>query len=115
MQAVSEMSYDSSMRMVDNAELRDAWRAARSNSVTEDQQLQLRWFLGSILRIQQNRFNQVKLGIIDLEDALQMGGRAGVYREPYFSEVWASAKQQYPVDFQQFMEQHVLMLSEEQH
>lgn len=114
LQTVSEMSFDSTLAMVDNADLRDAWIAARSvrlTDLTEDQQLQLQWFVGALLRVQQNRFNQVKLGVIELDDALDMGGRAASYKSPVFAEIWATARDNYPEDFQAYIDEYVLPLS----
>ena len=111
LQSVSEMSLTTSMAMTENADLRDAWLAARSNSLTEEQDLQIRWFISAMLRVQQNRFNQIKLGVLELDEALEMGGRAGAYREAFFADVWETAKVQYPIDFQDFIEEHVLPLS----
>ena len=110
-QAVSEMSFNTMIPMIENADLRGAWIAARSNGLaqlTEDQRLQLGWFVGAMLRAQLNRFNQVKLGLIDLEEALELGGKSGVYAGPVFAEIWPSLRGQYPDDFQAYIDNYVL-------
>ncbi len=112
-QAIAELSYDSIIRLVDNAELREARRAARSNNLSEDQGHQLDYFYSALMRIHQIRLIQANLGILDINDAMQMGGRSSIYRERYFADYWARWKEEYPPDFQEYIEQHVLPLSRE--
>ena len=116
MQAVSEMSYDAAMRLVDNSELRDAFLGAASGAdLTDEQFLQMQWFVAAILRVQQNRYNQILLGIVDKEQALQMGGRAGIYVQPFFREFWDLDRNNYPLDFQEYMEQEVFHPSKQEY
>ena len=112
-QAIAELSYDSTMRLVDNAELREARRTARSSDLSEDQRDQLDYFYSALMRIQQIRLVQAKLGILDLDDAMQIGGRASSYRQAYFADYWARRKENYPQDFQDYIENYVLPLSPE--
>lgn len=112
MQLISEMSTNAILPMVENADLRAAWHAGRTNSMTEDQEFQIRWYVALLLRVQQNRFNQIKLGIIELEEGKQTGGRASGYREPFVIDIWNSSKDQYPADFQQYFERYVLEIPE---
>ena len=107
MQSVSEMSYDAARMVIENTELRDSMLATRSGKLTDEQVMQLAWYVAAILRIQQNRFNQVKLGIVDLEQALGMGGRGALYNSPWLQEIWVSARDDYPQDFQQYMDKEV--------
>ena len=112
-QAIAELSYDSTMRLVENSDLRAARVAARSGSMTEDQIEQLDTWYTALMRIQQNRLVQSRLGILDLEDAMQIGGRARAYREPYFAEYWERRKNYYPPEFQDYIEQQVLNSADE--
>ncbi len=112
-QAIAELSYDSTMRLVDNADLRAARMAARLGSMTADQIEQLDSWYSALMRIQQNRLVQSRLGVLDLEDAMQIGGRAKSYREPYFANFWERRKQMYPPEFQQYIEEYVLVLTDE--
>ena len=75
-QAIAELSYDSTITLVNNAELRAARIAAQSGDMTQDQISQLDSWYGALMRIQQNRLLQAQLGILDIEDAMQIGGRA---------------------------------------
>jgi len=43
-QAIADQSYDSSMRVAENAELRAAIRAGREGTLTQDQEMQLNVF-----------------------------------------------------------------------
>jgi len=55
---------------------------------------------------------QAKLGILDLDDAMQIGGRGYAYRQPYFADFWARRRENYPPEFQQYIEQYVLILTD---
>ena len=112
-QAITELSYDSTMRPVDNADLRAARITARSGSMTKDQIEQLDGWYTALMRIQQNRLVQAKLGVLDLDDAMQIGGRSRAYREPYFAEYWSRRKNFYPPEFQKYIEQQILTLTDE--
>jgi len=109
-QAIAQLSYDSTMASVNNAELRAARLAAQSGSMTQDQIAQLDSWYSALMRIHQNRLLQTKLGILDLEDAMQIGGRSYAYRQPYFADFWARRKENYPAEFQQYIEQIIVVL-----
>ena len=112
-QAIAELSYDSTITLVNNAELRAARLAAQSGDMTQDQISQLDSWYAALMRIQQNRLLQARLGILDLEDAMQIGGRAYAYRLRYFADYWSRRKQMYPTEFQQYIEEYVLVLTDE--
>jgi hypothetical protein len=110
-QAIAELSYDSTMRLVDNSELREARRASRSDSLNDDQRMQLDSFYSALMRIHQIRLVQANLGVLNMNDAMQIGGRAGSYREAYFADYWARRRDNYPPEFQEYIEDFVLPLS----
>jgi len=110
-QAIGELSYDSTMRLVDNAELREAWRIAPLNSLSDDQRAQLDGFYSALMRIHQIRLVQANLGILDVNDAMQIGGRSAAYRTAYFADYWARRKSEFPQDFQDYVDQYVLPLA----
>jgi len=112
-QAIAQLSYDSTMVSVNNAELRAARLAAQSGGMTQDQIAQLDSWYSALMRIQQNRLLQAKLGILDLDDAMQIGGRGYAYRQPYFADLWARRRENYPPEFQQYIEQYVLILTDD--
>lgn len=107
-QAIAEQSYDAVMRLVDNDELRAAYLAGFDGKLSSEQEQHLRMFYIAVIRIQVNRYEQVKLGIIDLDLALSLGGRADGYSSPYFIEFWNEVRGRYPADFQDYIEHHVI-------
>lgn len=108
-QAISEQSFDAVAQLVENADLRAAYEAARTGSaLTPEQRLQLRVFYLGIMRIQQNRYLQSRLGVLDLETLLFVGGQGGAYSLPFFAEYWAEDRDQYPAEFQDFVERVLL-------
>ena len=110
-QSLVESSIDSTLVLAENSELRDSYFAAVEGDMTEDQRRQMYVYIAAALRIHQNRFEQVKLGMIDLELALSLGGRGGTYRLPYFAEAWEGLSPNFPPDFREYVNQHVLPLS----
>jgi hypothetical protein len=65
------------------------------------------FYLG-IMRLQQNRYLQSQLGVLDLKTLLFVGGRGGAYDLPFFAEYWAEDRDQYPAEFQDFVESVLL-------
>ena len=89
------------------------WRAAAcSGPLTEDQRQQLIAYYRALLRLQLNRFFQVRLGTIDEETALAAGGRATPYRRPIFATIWEETKDDYSADFQDFVRRGILPMVE---
>jgi hypothetical protein len=66
-----------------------------------------------LMRIQQNRFQQLQLGVLDENTVFQVGGRGRGYRSPFFREYWAETEGNYPVEFQNFVKDEILPLSAE--
>ena len=112
-QAIAELSYDSTIAVVNNADLRAARIASESGGLTADQVAQLDAWYSALMRIQQNRLLQANLGILDLEDAMQIGGRANAYRQPYFADYWVRRGSNYPTEFQQYIENYILILTDD--
>lgn len=111
-QAIAEQSYDAVMRLVDNNELRAAYLAGFDGELSSEQEQHLRMFYTAVIRLQLNRHEQIKLGIIDLELALNLGGRGDGYGSPYFVEFWTEIRERYPADFQEYIEKHVIRYEE---
>jgi hypothetical protein len=109
-QSLIESSVDATMVLAENGELRDSYFAAVEGEMTENQRRQMYVYIAAALRIHQNRFEQVKLGMIDLELALSLGGRGGTYRLPYFAEAWEELSPNFPPDFREYVNQNVLPL-----
>jgi len=107
-QAMAAQSYDAAMRITENPELRAAYFAGHAGTPNESQRLQLQTFYAAMIRLQLNRFEQIKLGIIDLDLALQLGGRGDAYSSPFFVEYWGEIKQRYSPDFRNYIEHQVM-------
>ena len=112
-QSILDASIQISTATIDNADLRTARRAACDKTLTEDQRSQLVAFYGLTMRVQLNRFYQVRLGILDAETALALGGRGSVYDSPFFAEYWANNRDRYSTEFQSFIEREILPKSQE--
>ena len=71
-----------------------------------------RWVVTSTIRITENRFRQVQLGITEPEDLSVAGGSANVnwFRSHHFMAYWKSIDQsaRFSPDFLEFMETEVL-------
>ena len=115
-QAISEQSFESLAFFVENADLRASFVADQEGTATSDQSFQVRSFWAAQLRAQQNRFLQIKLGILDEETASQIraagetgdGGRARS-----FARHWETMKRNYPNDFVEYIEASIMSRSTE--
>ena len=109
-QSISEQSFTSLAFFVENADLRAAFVADQAGTATPDQSFQVRSYWAAQLRAQQNRFLQIKLGILDEEMASQIRG-AGESgdggRARSFANHWATMKRNYPDDFVEYLETSV--------
>ena len=115
LQGIASQSYDISMRVAENADLREAQRTAdRGGTLTEDQRDQLFASYTALMRLQQNRFQQMRLGILDEDTIFEVGGTGPGYRSPFFREYWAERSDRFSPEFREFMEVRVLPLGEGQ-
>jgi len=108
-QAISEQSFTAVAQLVENPDLRAAYEAASTGAkLTPEQRFHLKMFYLGIMRIQENRYLQSQLGVLDLNSLLFVGGKGGAYRLPFFAEYWAEDRDQYPIQFQHFVESVLL-------
>jgi len=111
-QSLYDSSSEINTMLVQNADLRAAYVAARGESglegLTEDQRAQLRAFYSTVIRTQQNRFQQIRLGIIEDEDIYSVGGYGRVYFHPFFVEYWKERRKLYSADFVNWFEAELL-------
>jgi hypothetical protein len=112
-QDIARWSYDATALVVENPDLMEARYVPCISDLSERQFLLMRMWYAALLRVQVNRFYQVQLGIIDEQMAMSLGGRGGAYRSPFFAEIWPELKIDFDQDFQAYIEQEVLPLSEE--
>ena len=107
---VSEQSMGVLRMLIENRELREARLAVNEGQVTPDQRSQVDYLYGMLIRLQQNRFLQSGLGVVDDDVMLLLGGQAPVYRTPDFRRYWDEVKRQHPTEFQRYMEEHNIKL-----
>ena len=111
-QAISEGSHDSNYRLAENPDLLAIIRKADSlEPLTIGERDRLFSLYTAIMRLNQNRFQQLRLGVLDEDTLFQVGGRGRFYRGPFFAEYWAETRQDHSVEFQEFVERELLPLS----
>jgi len=107
-QQIARWSYDNVTLETTDETLRAAIRADCSGAMTEDQQHLLTSYYQGLMRMQMNRFYQTKVGTIDQETALAIGGTGGPYTRPFFKRFWELAGGNYAPDFRLFVESELL-------
>jgi hypothetical protein len=106
-QAVSQQSFDGVVLSINNEYLRDAQFASLAGQATERQIEDIDRLYTALMRIQLNRYMQSKIGVIDRETVLELGGRAGIYRFDSFRDYWARSREEYSAGFQEYVERYV--------
>ena len=103
-QDISEQSFSGVSLLVQNDKLREAfYLSLDAKPLTTEQEQHLRVWYGGSLRIWMNRYLQSRLGILDQETAVMVGGQSSrAYKNPFFSKYWADVQGRYPEEFVQF-------------
>ena len=112
-QDISRWSYDAFIVGVENPAVLAAWRAGCAGTMDDEQRILLRWYFSALTRIQANRFYQARLGSVDEETAMGLGGRGLAWQTPMMREFWPEIRAAYERDFQEYMDQETLPLSQE--
>ncbi len=108
-QAISEQSYDSNYRLAENPDLLALIRKSDNQEpLTESERDQIFTWWNAILRLNQNRYQQFRLGVLDDATIFEVGGRSSVYQGSSFAEYWEATKQSHSVEFQRFVEECVI-------
>ena len=108
--SISEQSLDTLRLIVQDNTLRDAMRAVDAGTASAAQEDRMFFFYASLMRLQQNRYLQIKLGVVDEEELLLLGGRADIYRRPGFRRYWEVAQERYDPGFREFVERVLISL-----
>jgi len=58
----------------------------------------------SIVRVAENRFQQVAIGTVPGAGIEQFGGRSVLFTTPYFRELWPILRVNFAEDFARFLE-----------
>jgi len=106
-QSIAQTVYEHNMRVAMDPGLRaiqNTLEVAGATGLSADQRRQLYGVFSALMVLQQNRFSQMQLGILDEASVFDVGGTGQAYRRPIFAEFWAENKHRYTSDFQEFME-----------
>jgi hypothetical protein len=104
-QSVSQQSFDAIALSINNEYLRDAQDAALAGNASPKQIQELYRYYTALMRVQLNRYMQTKIGVIERELVLEVGGRSGIYSRRGFRDYWSRNKNDYSNGFQNFVEQ----------
>lgn len=108
-QAISEQSFDVNMRLAEEPDLLALMRKADNQEpLTDSERDRLFTLWNAILRLNQNRFQQFRLGVLDDATIFEVGGRNSSYQGASFAEYWEATKQNHSVEFQRFVEECVI-------
>ena len=110
-QGFAEHSMEVSMVLAQNADIRAAWLVMDDKDLDADQELILQAMYIGLMRLLENRLIQAEIGVIDFEDLERFGAKASVYRTSYFRRFWALTKDQYSIQFQEYVEREILSQS----
>jgi hypothetical protein len=113
-QAIAQLSYEHNMRVATDPDLRvlqDALDDEGAAGLSTAQRNQVFAVFTALMVLQQNRFNQIRLGVLDDESVFEIGSGAA-FRRPLFAEFWAERKDRYSSDFQEYIERFSPALSE---
>jgi hypothetical protein len=113
-QSIAQLTYEHNMRVATDPALRtlqDVLDKEGASNLSAEQKSQVFAVFTALMVLQQNRFEQMELGIIDESSGFGIGGTGAAYRRPIFAEFWAERRDRYPQDFQEFMEKYAPALS----
>ena len=110
-QAISEQSFELTLRSAENAELLAIMRKAEDGeSLSVPERDQLSAVYRALMVLNMNRLAQMELGVLDENTVFAVGGRGPGYRSPFFAEFWAESRHRYSPEFIEFVESELLPL-----
>ena len=113
-QGIADQSIAVSLAAAEIPELRSAFRksnAGQLEALTDDEIVAMGLLYNSVMRIAENRFRQIELGIIT--EPRLVGGANTVYRNPFFARFWEARRTEYPLDFVAYVDAFLLPLGED--
>ncbi len=105
---VTEQSIDVYELLIQDDSLREAMRAVDAGTARPEQQDRINLLFSSITRLQQNRFLQIELGVVDKDTLLLLGGRGDVFRREGYRAYWAQRRNEHSPEFRAYMEEVVM-------
>lgn len=113
-QGISDQSITVTLAIAEIPELRAAYSkvlAGREQELTLAEEDAVTQLYSAAMRISENRFRQLDLGVLDSPGAV--GGGAALYRVPFFGAYWATRGSEYPDDFIDYVERVLLPLAQD--
>lgn len=114
-QSLAQQTLEASMIGVEHPELRLAFaRAGRGLEYTtpEDYSI-LAWYYVGLLRIAENRHQQVSLGTLSADPNILTSASKAAWRHPFFGFYWQATRSNYSDDFAQWVDANLIPLVQE--
>lgn len=113
-QGISDQSIAVTLAITGTPELRAGYAkvlAGREKELTLAEEDAVGQIYSAAMRITENRFRQMELGVLD--SPRSVGGGAALYRVPFFRAYWATRRSEYPDDFVGYVERVLLPLAQD--
>lgn len=113
-QGISDQSLTVTLAIAEIPEMRAGFSkvlAGREQELTLEEEDAVVQLYSSAMRISENRFRQLDLGVLDSPGAV--GGGSALYRVPFFRAYWAARKTEFPDDFVDYVERVLLPLTQD--
>lgn len=113
-QGISDQSITVTLAIAETPELRAGFSkvlAGREEELTLEEEDAVVQVYSAAMRISENRFRQMALGVLDSPNSV--GGGSALYRVPFFRAYWATRGSEYPEDFGDYVERVLLPLAQD--
>lgn len=113
-QGISDQSITVTLAIPEIPELRSGHSkvlAGRDEELTMAEEDAVTQLYAAAMRISENRFRQLELGVLDSPSSV--GGGSALYRVPFFRAYWATRGSEYPDDFVEYVERVLLPLAQD--
>ena len=104
-QSISDQSIDIMAMVIGDDELRNALDIVNSGGGTEEEKRLVHAMYRMAIRVSQNRYLQVELGVVDRDRMLFLGGQGRLYRSEGFRAYWDTVKDMFDPCFREYIEQ----------
>lgn len=113
-QGISDQSIIVTLAIAEIPEMRSGYSkilAGRDEELTPAEEDAVTQLYSAAMRISENRFRQLDLGVLDSPSSV--GGGSVLYRVPFFRAYWANRRSAYPDDFVDYVERVLLPLAQD--
>lgn len=108
-QGVSGQSMQTVQVLLQDDSLREAMRAVDAGTASAEQHDRISLYFAMLTRLQQNRFLQTQLGVVDKETMQLLGGQGNVYRREGYRTYWERRRDEHPPEFQAYMDELIVL------